>query len=185
MLLVALAFALPASAQTSLDLLGDKDCFGTGLACAEGSSLSSWSLVTTEPSDPFPTDYRHWAEAPEETFSWTHYLASSATSAELVIRTAGIADVAGPYDVFWDGIKVGAMPLDGFGHIIVETFSLGLGGTSLAAGAHTVSFTASSADWWAIDYSEVVGTAVPEPAGLSLLAVGMFGLVAVGRRRAT
>lgn len=176
------ALAVPTSAQTSLDLLGDKDCFGTGLVCSEGLELldyGGWGLVTGS-GDPYPTDE---VINSDQLFSWTHYLSSAATSASLVIRTAGIADIRGPYSVFWDGIQVGQFPYDGSsGHILVETFSFSLSGSLATAGSHTVSFTPEYVDSWAIDYAEVV-TSVPEPGSLSLLAFGLLGLGMVRPRR--
>lgn len=174
--------AAPASAQVSLDLLGDKDCFGSGLTCLEGSSLGSWGVVSQDGSDPVWQDELTNTDA---TQTWTHSFSPGVASAFLEFRTAGIADIRGPYDVFVDGLIVGQMPLDGFGHILVETFTFALPGSVLADGMIQVSFTPDLADSWAIDYSEVVSRSVvtPEPGTMALFAMGLVGMGFVARRR--
>ena len=101
----------------------------------------------------------------------------------MTILTAGIADIAGPYDVSVDGVKVGEMPLDGFGHILAETFTFAIDPLALLDGMATVTigFTDTS-DLWAIDYSEITASKVPTPATIALFGLG---LIAVGfaRRR--
>ena len=160
------------------DLLGDKDCFGTGGACVEDGVTwlpGAWGSETATASDPLFTDRVINTSA---TQSWTHTVAAgSYSSASVVIRTAGIADIRGPYGVFVDGILAGSIPFDAsLGHILVETFTFGFDPTLLSDGSALVSFTPDVADSWAIDYSELTAMSVPEPATLALLGAGLAGL---------
>ncbi|MFV0513110.1 MAG: hypothetical protein ACK5MY_05690 [Jhaorihella sp.] len=180
---VAAGMGTAASAAV-LDLIGDKDCFGAGGACTEGATLpGGWGAVTQGGGDPAFTDIHTSSGG---TTSWTHsFGAGTYTGGMLSIRTAGIADIAGPYDVLVDGVSVGMMPFDGFGHILVETFTFAVGAALLADGMATVSFDSVSGDSWAIDYSELTAdmAAIPVPASLPLLGGALFGLIAFGRRR--
>lgn len=178
-LLAALTLSLAAVAPASADsLLGDKDCFGTLGACTEGSFVP-YGTISADVSDPAFTD--RWMTT-SDTQPWSHTFAPASSGGLLSFRTLGIGDVAGPYDVFADGVVVGQIPYDGgVGHNFVETFTFALSPAIMADGIVNVSFTPSPSDGWAIDYSEV--TAVPEPETYAMLLAGLGLLAFAGRRR--
>jgi hypothetical protein len=187
----SLAFLLgtgSVSAQTSLSLVGDKDCFGTGWTCTEGASLSSvWADVGPDAGDPAFTDARLRNIHP----TWSHTFTPPVSGGYLTIRTAGIAEVYGPYGVFVDGLSVGEFPLDPDMDYEVETFTFGLTSGMLADGEIEVRFESGMYDWWAVDYAEVFASDVddgdavvtPEPSAVAIFAVGLLGLGFVARRR--
>jgi len=184
---LSLAFALaPAAVQGQTDLLGDKDCFGTGDVCLEDGVTwlpGAWGSEVQGPGDPVWSDIASRSAVP---LGWTHSIgAGSYSAASVAFRTLGLGDIAGPYDVFADGVKIGEIPLDGTGHILVETFSFAIDPLALADGFVDISIGFfDTADLWAIDYSELSYTAaVPEPASILLMASGFLGLVGVRVRR--
>lgn len=167
----------------SLDLYGDKDCFGTGGACVEDGVTwaLSWGEESADASDPIWTDRTY---SSGETASWTHtFTAGAYTSAFLTFRTAGIADISGPYDVIVDGEVVGQMPYDGYGHILAKTFSFAIDSSYLLDGILEVSFSTVSGDWWALDYAEITASPVPVPGAIFLFGPALLGLVGLGRKR--
>lgn len=182
--LTAALLALPGAATaSSISLFGDKDCFGSGLACTDGSSLANWGLVSNS-GDPAPTDRRISTGSP---VTWTMSFAPGTYADALVtLRTVGLADLHGPYTLFADGAAVGSIPMAGAGHIRIETFSFVLDSALLTDGSVNFSFTPALGDLFAIDYVEITGrsvAAVPVPGTLALAGLALVGL-ALRRRGA-
>lgn len=191
-LTVAFFLLMPAASFAAIDLLGDEDCFGTNDVCLEDGSTwlpGGWAAVTSTVDDPPFTDTQISDGA---IVSFTHTLSpGSYSNTSFEMRTLGIADIAGPYDVLIDGVVVGQMPLDGFGHILVETFVFPFDPALLSDGSVTVSFDPEPGDSWAIDYSKITygdGEATPVPTlsqwALIVLTMLMaaFGYLRLGRR---
>jgi hypothetical protein len=180
------AFSMPAAASTSL--VGDVDCFGLGGACSDGALwrdglggvfFNSYQGV----GDPSFTD--KWDS--DVNISYVHiFSAAGATSATLEIRTAGLADNRGPWDVYFGGTLVGQFTTNTASNAFqeVRTFSFGIP-VGLLTGNDTVLLAINSpdvTDGFSIDYSKLTVTAVPEPETYAML-LGGLGLLGLASRR--
>jgi len=192
-LVVALAIlAFASSAQAGpISLVGDKDCFGLGGVCPDGTLWRDglggtfFSNYQTA-SDPFFTD--KWSSDVSPTY--THaYALGAAVSATLTIRTAGLADGRGPWNVFFNGVNVGQFATNtspnAFQEVLTYPFVIPIG---LLTGSDTVRLainTPNVTDGYSIDYSELAisTTSVPDPgSSLLLLSMGLVGLRAWRKR---
>ena len=184
---VALAL-LPTSASASvISLLGDKDCFGLGGACPDGTrwqdDLGGVFFTSNQGiGDPAFTDV--WSTPDDVSYTHTYAMGGAPISAELEVKIAGIHDIntGQVYDVLFNGVSVGVIPPnlggDAFQEVLTYLFAVP---TGLLTGSDVVSWSGTGGDGYSIDYSELrVATAVPEPATLFMMGAGLAMLV---RRR--
>ena len=186
-LAVAAFCSTPASAVTSL--VGDKDCFGLGGSCPDGTlwrdGLGGTFFNNYQGlGDPSFTD--KWSADADVSYMHTYALAG-ATSASLTIGTAGIADSRGPWDVLFNGTLLGQFTVNNnanaFQEVRTFTFNVPVG---LLTGSDTVLLkinNPSITDGYSIDYSELHITAVPEPQTYALMLGGLAAMGAIARRR--
>jgi hypothetical protein len=194
---LVLAFLILACASSveagTISLVGDKDCFGLGGACPDGTRWmtdlgGSFFSSYQGPGDPLFTD--KWSADISPTYTHTYAL-GTAVSATLMIRTAGLADFRGPWDVFFNGVVVGQFATgtgpDSYQEVLTHSFVIPIG---LLTGSDTVILainTPSVTDGYSIDYSELTintTTSVPDPGStLLLFGMGVVGLAAWRKRR--
>lgn len=190
--LAAAAFcSTPALADTT-SLVGDKDCFGLGGSCPDGTlwrdQLGGTFFTSNQTAgDPSFTD--KWSADVDVTYQHIYALTPGATSASLVVKTAGIADNRGPWDVLFNGTLLGQFTVNTDANAFqeVRTFSFNVG-VGLLTGHDTVLLKINDPtvnDGYSIDYSElnIMTAAVPEPETYALMLGGLALIGGLTRRR--
>lgn len=176
---ILLAAGTPAMAAETLSIQGDKDCFGLGGSCSDGSLFrdelgGSFFTDYSTASDPLYTD--DWDSFGSVSFDLS-YSGGTGTFVEFFI--AGIADIGSAYSVFLNGSSIGTIPTNSGVNAFQEarTYSFAVDSSTLLA-SNTVSFGGTGGDGYIIDYVALMGerSAVPEPATWAMMLIGFFGI---------
>ena len=208
---ITLGFQPLAKAASLTILVGDKDCFGLGTLCADGTlwrdelggnfprkpsnNVSGSTGSYRSASDADFTD--KWFAGRNITYTNSYNLNGEIpVSAELVIRTAGLTDNRGPWDVFFNSILLGQFATNtspnAFQKVVTNIFSVPI---NLLTGSDNVLLAINNqslVDGFSIDYSELRITtkaktlpeSVPEPDSImGFLTCGAFGAVYLLKRK--
>jgi len=181
-LVVAFGLCAHASAMIITDLYGDKD--GLGIGVTDGATFDFNNVLADDAAD-IGTITDQWTTG---TQTWTHTYDLTGLgpiiSAGLEIFTGG-QGLAGQSSLFLDNQFIGLLT-DGQTGAGATTENIGRLDTydlssfiTLLNGADRLRIeTVSTADAWALDYSELtIETAsVPEPTIISLVALGLLGM---------
>jgi len=195
-LLFALGLLSCALQAEVVSLVGDKDCFGLGGPCPDGTLWRDqlggvfWTNYQTV-GDPTFTD--KWSTDPNISYAHSYALPAMIVSAVLEVRFAGVADIntggGGPWDVLFNGVNIGQIPVNTANNAFqaVKTYSWGVP-LALLTGSDTVNLQINvpfAGDGYSIDYSELTIDKVPEPTTFALFVVaGLATLAKLRRRRA-
>lgn len=171
-----------------ISLLGDKDCFGLGGSCPDGSRFvtdlgGAFFTSYQDPGDPAFTD--DWTTPGSVSYTHTYALPGDITSAVLELKIAGIADISpSPYTVMFNGVGIGTIPfntdVNAYQAVLTYDFNVPI---ALLSGADTIYFGPTGGDGFIVDYSQLDIATIPEPGTLALLGTGLIGLASRLRRK--
>jgi hypothetical protein len=202
---ITLALQPLAKAASLSILVGDKDCFGLGELCADGTLWRDelGGKFPSKPSNNVSGSSGSYRSASDADFTDKWFAGRNITytnsydfngeipvSAELVIRTAGLVDNRGPWDVLFNSILLGQFATNtspnAFQQVVTHIFSVPI---NLLTGSDNILLDInkqSLVDGYSIDYSELhittkakaVPESVPEPDSImGFLTCGAFGTI--------